>query len=300
MDYSAEGFVTADDGTRLFYGVQGEGETVALVDGLGCDGFAWKYLQPHLAETHRVVHTHFRGHGRSGTPRDKTRVGIPILASDLRRVLDHLGIAKAVVLGHSIGTQVALELYRLAPERVRALGLICGSAGRVTHTFHGTDILHQILPGLIERAERSPSLTRALWGRVPTRLAFRLARLGREVDALSIRAEDFARYWDHVALMDPDLFLHLLRCAGEHSAEDLLSSIRVPTLVLAAERDTFTPPELAKRMADAIPHCRHVLLPGASHAAPVEQPVTIQRILRAFLDELDEREGVGTRPSSLS
>ena len=38
---------------------------IVLSDGIGCDGFAWKYLQPHLAKTHRVLHWHYRAHGRS-------------------------------------------------------------------------------------------------------------------------------------------------------------------------------------------------------------------------------------------
>ena len=53
--------------------------------------------------------------------------------------------------------------------------------------------------------------------------------------------------------MDPDVFLAMLRLAGEHSAEDLLPKIQAPVLVLAAERDTFPPADLAEKMAQAIP-----------------------------------------------
>ncbi len=287
MIYDDRGFAVAEDGTRLFFGVRGSSDgdkpVIVLNDGIGCDGFAWKYLQPDLAEDHRVVHWHYRGHGRSGPPVDRARVDIPALARDLRSVMDRLEVEKAVLFGHSMGTQVALEMLRLAPDRVSGLVLLCGSYGRVTETFHGTDVLKNVLPALIEQVQRHQGLARALWGRIPPALAFRAARMSREVDALNIREEDFRPYWEHINIIDPDIFLPMLRLAGEHSAEDVLATIRVPTLVIAAERDTFTPPELAQSMADRIPGSALMIVIGASHAAPIEQPNTILARIREFL-----------------
>ena len=63
MQYDERGFTTAADGTRLFYGVRGSGPGLVLLDGIGCDGWAWTPIQPHLALRNRVVHVHYRGHG---------------------------------------------------------------------------------------------------------------------------------------------------------------------------------------------------------------------------------------------
>ncbi len=280
--YDREGFAAGPDGTRLFYGIR-ESEsgtasepTFALLDGIGCDGFAWKYLQPHLAEEHRVLHWHYRGHGRSGLPVDPARIDIPAHARDLIAVLDAAEIERAVLVGHSMGTQVALETCRLAPERVSGLLLLCGSYGKITTTFHGGDLLKQVLPAIIELVERNPGVARALWGRIPPRVAFRIARLAREDDALATREEDFRWYLEHFAAMEPQIFLSMLRLAGEHSAEDVLAHIEVPARVVAAGRDTFTPMRLAEHMAGAIPNAEFFLLRGASHAAPIEQPVAIE------------------------
>ena len=285
LRYEKQGFAKADDGTRLFWGVGGHGSTLVLNDGIGCDGFAWKYLQPEMAKDHRVVHWHYRGHGRSGLPSDQARIDVPALARDMYSVLDQLGDERAVLVGHSMGTQVALEAYRQAPERVKALILVCGSYGRVTETFHGSDVLKQVLPRIIENARRHEGLARALWGRIPAGLAFRLARMGGEVDGLAIREEDFRRYWDHVSLMAPGVFLPMLNLAGEHSAEDLLEHLEVPTLVIAAERDTFTPAEIAIDMSERIPGAELELIRGGSHAAPVEQPRRIWARIERFLRE---------------
>ena len=84
--------------------------------------------------------------------------------------------------------------------------------------------------------------------------------------------------------MDPDIFLRMLKLAGEHDAQALLPEVSVPTLIVAAERDTFTPMELAEEMARAIPLAEFEVVAGASHAAPVEQPDRIADCIEDFLD----------------
>lgn len=286
MQYDERGVTTAADGTRLFYGIRGQGPGLVLLDGIGCDGWAWTHIQPHLALRNRVVHCHFRGHGRSGRVLNRETATIETLTEDLVSVMSASGLSRAVVVAHSMGTQVALELYRRHPERVRALVLVCGSSGRITHTFHGNDLLHRLLPVLIEKVRKYEPITRALWGRLPPSLSYRVAGWLREVDGTSLRPEDFKLYVEHLSDIELDLYLTLLQAAGTHSAEDMLSEIRVPTLVIAAERDTFMPRDVVKDMAEKIPGAVYRELAGASHAAPSEQPNVINDYIDGFLARL--------------
>jgi len=185
-----------------------------------------------------------------------------------------------------MGTQVALELYRAYPERVRALVLVCGTHGRITHTFHGNDLLHRVLPILIQKVRRYEPIARALWARLPPALSYRVAGWLREIDGGALRVEDFRLYIEHLSDVELDLYLTMLQAAGHHSAEDLLPQIRVPTLVIAAERDTFTPRDFVKDMASRIPGAQYRELTGASHAAPIEQPQQINDYIDEFLSKL--------------
>lgn len=286
MQYDERGFTTAADGTRLFYGVRGAGPGLVLLDGIGCDGWAWTYIQPHLALRQRVVHCHYRGHGRSGRVLNLSSATIDTLSDDVLRVLDATGLPRTVVVAHSMGTQVALELYRHHPERVRALVLVCGSHGRITHTFHGNDLLHRALPTLLANVRKYEAIARALWGRLPPALSYRVAGWLREIDGAALKPEDFKLYVEHLSDIELDLYLTMLQYAGEHSAEDLLPNIRVPTLVIAAERDTFTPRDVVKDMADHIPGAIYRELAGASHAAPSEQPQQINEYIDDLLAKL--------------
>jgi pimeloyl-ACP methyl ester carboxylesterase len=282
----SDGFVEASDGTRIFYRTAGHGSAVVLCDGILCEGFVWKYLRPRLAEDHRVIHWNYRGHGRSGLPRDTTRIAIADHASDLWSVLDALGIERATLAGHSMGTQVCLEAYRQHPERTDALMLVCGTYGRVTRTFHGTDALSRLLPLVIEFATQHPRLLRALVSRTPANLALRIARLSREIDPIRTRAEDMLPYFEHMSAMDPGLYLRMLDAAGRHSAEDLLRRVHVPTLVIAGERDTFTPSRLAEQMARQIEGAQFEMIAEGSHSCPIEQPDLVNRRVARFLDEI--------------
>lgn len=296
MDYDERGFAASSDGTRLFYGVAGPRRVdrpsgsrafdLLLLDGIGCDGWAWEHIQPELSRNHRVVHTHYRGHGRSGPPSDPARIDVPALAEDAIAVMDGARIDGVVLIGHSMGTQVALEVYRRVPERVRALVLICGSYGRITHTFHGNDALHRWLPTLIENVSKHRGIARALWGRLPPMLAFRIGSWIGEIDGSALPAEDFRKYVEHLSDIDLDVYLQMLQLAGEHSAEDLLDQIRVPTLVISAEKDTFTPLDVVRPLADRIEGAQYIELIGASHAAPIERAGAINEYVSAFLDRL--------------
>lgn len=282
MQYDARGFASARDGTRLFYGTRGDGPGLLLIDGIGCDGWAWNYIQPHLSETHRVLHGHYRGHGRSGPLVDPTARDIVTLAHDAVSVMDAAQLPRAVIVGHSMGTQVALEMFRHHRQRVDALILICGSYGKVTHTFHGNDFLHRVLPKLIDAVHRHPVLARALWGRLPAAFAHRVAGWLGEIDGPAVDLEDFRKYVEHLSKVELHLYLTMLQEAGEHTAEDMLESIDVPTLAIASEKDTFTPVEVMRVLAERIPNCGYVELAGASHAGPLERPALINDAMDEF------------------
>nr|PZN19439.1 MAG: alpha/beta hydrolase [Pseudomonadota bacterium] len=243
----------------------------------------YKYLWEDLSHVVRVAHWNYRGHGRSALPADPERITVLDHARDLDAVRRHLGDPPVVLVGHSFGTQVVLEAYRLRPEKVVALVLLCGSFGRVTYTFKGSDMLAGVLPRLIAFAEQHKKLARAVWSRLPVRFGLELARLTGDVNLAAVRPEDLEPYFRHAAHVDFEMFLRMLREAGEHSAEDLLGEVRVPALVIAGERDSFTPAEVSEVMARLLPRGEFELVPGGTHALPLEERERVRQSISSFL-----------------
>jgi pimeloyl-ACP methyl ester carboxylesterase len=280
-------FAAGRDGTRIHVR-QRRGPspvTAILSDGIACDGFIWKYLWDDLASSVSVAHWNYRGHGRSGSPADPAAIELVDHAHDLDAVRRTVGDPEVVLFGHSMGCQVVLENYRLRREKVRGIVLVCGSSGRITHTFKGTNVLAQLLPRFIERVDTYQEIARAIWSRVPPEIAVQVALVTGEVDKATITPADLMPYMKHMVDIDLPMFLRMLRSAGEHSALDLLPQIDVPALVIAGDRDTFTPPRYAEEMAALLPRSELLMVPGGTHVVPLERKDLVAQKVESFLRE---------------
>lgn len=273
------------DRTAIHATTEGDGPyDILLCDGIGCDGYIWRYLRPHLRTRARVVHPHIRGHGKSGVPEDLTVVGIPDIAQDFRRVLDAVGSERVVVMGHSMGVQVALETWHQDPARVVGLVLLCGSYGHPASTFRDGPSMRYLLPLLRAGARAGGRTLRRLWRvATPTRMSSLLAQL-TELHPDFLRPHDLELYLGHLAEMDPQVFFEMLAGAEAHTASPYLTHIDVPTLIVAGEHDRFTPAWLSTEMARRIPTSEFLCVRDGTHASPVEQPTEINLRIERFLD----------------
>jgi pimeloyl-ACP methyl ester carboxylesterase len=285
--FEAASFVTSHDGTRLFTHsteIHRTQDTRAFFcDGIGCDGFIWKHLWAPVLANMPITHWNYRGHGRSSQPRDVSKIEIEDHARDLQMVRESMGDPPCVLIGHSMGVQVALETYRLFPARIKALVLICGSYGKVTQTVRGVPILEMILPSLLRFVDKYPEIVRAVWTRVPHEMALKLALKMGDLDQDNPRIEDVIPYMTHMTTVDLGMFFRMLKAAGDHTAEPMLGDVKVPVLIVAAERDTFTPVWLSESMRQKLPESEYFMVPGGSHAAAVERPELVNDVILTFL-----------------
>lgn len=292
MDHYTEKMVKSFDGTGIWYRSIGTGEpALVLCDGVGCDGYVWKYLIPHLENTYRIVHYNYRGHGKSQPPEDPENLGIEECAEDLKCVLDDAGVDRpAVLAGHSMGVQVILEFYHRYPERVHALIPITGSYGKAIDHVHNSGLAKQVLPLAKYAATNFAPVIKEFWRRVVhSDFAF-LYACRFEINADLIKREDFFPYLEHLSRMDPVIFTRTLEGAARHTAEPYLPEIKIPTLIVAGEADKFTPYWLSRRMHTMIPNSQLLTLPMGSHTGPIELPELTNLRIEKFLKEVSEKD----------
>jgi pimeloyl-ACP methyl ester carboxylesterase len=285
--YFHQGLHETTDGAPLWFESRGEpgGVPVVLNDGLGCDGFIWRYLWEPLTSKRRVLHWNYRGHGRSGVPQDDTRIGMEYITDDLARLMDAQKLESAVLFGHSMGVQVCLEFHRRHRSRVKGLVLLCGSYGTPLDTWHDHTLLRVAFPYLKRVVEKSPELAGRLMKRVlSTQLAVEFG-IRTELNPALMKPNDFAPYMEHLAKMNPLYFVRTLDSLKDHSAWDHLPYVDVPTLVVGGEGDRFTPVWLSQRMAEFIPGSEYVYVPGGTHTAPLERPGLVNAAIDRFLRE---------------
>jgi pimeloyl-ACP methyl ester carboxylesterase len=119
----AEDFFFNSAGVRIHYTVEGKGEPVVLIHGWGTD-IEWTWGEPGiikgLADHYQVIAIDNRGHGRSDKPHDPQQYGMNMV-SDVIRLLDHLKIQQAHIVGYSMGGRITSVLLADHPERIRTV-----------------------------------------------------------------------------------------------------------------------------------------------------------------------------------
>jgi pimeloyl-ACP methyl ester carboxylesterase len=293
-------FLPARDGTQLFVESWHEPDAkktaLVLCDGLGCDGYIWRYITGRFRHERPILHPHYRGHGRSRVPREIDTVRVSTLVDDLELVLDAAGVEKAIFLGHSMGIQVLLEAHRRLSHRVAGLVLLCGSYEHPVKTWHSDQrreapqtvenrLMQRVFPHLAQAFLQYPEMCQRLWSKVvPTRMSFDFA-VHFELNKARVLARDFMPYLHHLGSMDMRVFARLASDLATHSARDVLTDIRAPTLIVGGGRDTFAPLWLSEDMHRAVRGSELLPVIDGSHVTPIEHPELLELRLEKFFAE---------------
>lgn len=294
--FAKEARVRVDDGTSIAYTFRNPtGRSIPLLfaNGWSCSDAYWGKLVPDLeARGHPCLIPDTRGHGASGLPRAPGRgaknlsladVSIPRVARDLVAVLDDAGVDRAVVIGHSMGTQTALEVYRQIPDRVAGLALLAGTFENPTKTFYGSGIGDRLFPIGAALMRLLPEVLDPIWWTIgPANVGHFGARLAKAAGP-GCSAEDLHPYLLHLKSTDPAVMVLSAAAMRAHSAADLLAKVEAPTLVIAAGSDVFTPSRCSEAMHHRMVGSELVTFPLAGHTLPVEEPGAIADHLDDFI-----------------
>lgn len=242
------------NGARIYYEVAGSGAPMLLIHGYPLSSDLYRDQRSELSKRYQVITPDLRGFGKSTAPDDDA--SLSVYAKDMLGLMDKLGIQKAIIGGHSMGGMTVIEMYKQAPERFSGMILIDTAA----------------IPAPIANAE---------WWKG-------FAEQGREKGVASI-----------VPLLVPNMLTgkarmnnmplvtymeNMIKAAsvngvvggGKALAErpdntGVLSTIRVPTLIIVGVEDTLTPMAIAKSMNQAIPNSKLEIIDGGSHAVIIEE-----------------------------
>jgi len=237
---------------------------LVLIHGAGEDARIWDRQVAALGRAHRVLAVDLPGRN--------TRLCDPPFdfhsdnAADVAAQMDAAGIARAVVVGHSMGGAVALTLALDHADRVRGLVLVVTGARLKMH------------PDFLEKArQRAEDPTAAGGPPVPLE---RTVAPGTPADTLAWLAER--------GMTAPAATIYAdFRANNAFDAMERLGAIAAPTLVIGAAEDRMAPPKFSEFLAARIPGAQLVILAGAGHYPQIEQERRFNQALSEFLARLD-------------
>ena len=288
--FVSQGYFRTRDGVRLYYSVEGpkDAPLALFCYGLVCSKLQWKYQWAEFRKTHRAVYLDYRGHGQSDKPEDPSTVTIEACARDLLDLLDELGAKDAIVLGHSLGVNIILDLYRLAPDRVRGLVLANGTPKDPFETMFHHNFLQVAFPVVHQVQKLFPDVLQKIWrsqGTNPINQQF-VALAG--FNPKYAKREDINEYLRLTSTVDLDIFLSLLDDFMKTDATHWLHEVKAPTLVLAGEKDLITPPLNQRIFAELIPGAEFHLIKEGSHCPQMEKPELVNTILANFFRRVEK------------
>jgi pimeloyl-ACP methyl ester carboxylesterase len=269
MDPSADlrpGRVTLASGITLSYAERGDkaGVPLILLHGYSDSWRSYQPLMDALPATVRAIAVSLRGHGDSDKPR--TPCDAPVMATDLMEFVDRLGIARAVIAGHSMGSLVAQRFAATAPQRT--LGLVLLGAFRTLRGNPEVEALWREVCALADPVD--PAFVGA----------FQQSTLAQPVPP---------DYFEMVVGKSLKLPAHAWRSALRGQIdEDLgtLPRIQAPALILWGDKDSICDRAGQQALQASIPHARHVTYAGAGHALHWEEPARAASDIAAFIETL--------------
>jgi pimeloyl-ACP methyl ester carboxylesterase len=227
------------DGIEIAYWDEGQGEPILLIHGFASNAATnWRdtrWISFLASHGYRVISFDNRGHGASAKLYDPSHYSGPAMAEDARRLLDHLGIARADVIGYSMGARLAAFLALAHPERVRSAVF----AGLGANMMHGVGPPEPISEAL---------------------LADDVSGIQNE------HARGFRIFADQTK-SDRGALAACIRASRDRIPGSELAKLSVPVLVVAGTADTISGP--AQPLADAIPGAIALDLPGRDHMKAV-------------------------------
>jgi pimeloyl-ACP methyl ester carboxylesterase len=229
----------SSDGVEIAYSVEGDGDPILLIHGFASNSQTnWRDTRwiKFLADNgFRVIAVDNRGHGASQKLYDPEDYTGPLMAEDARRLLDHLGIPRADVMGYSMGARVSAFMALAHPERVRSAIF----AGLGANMIHGVGDPAPVAAALL--TEDPSGITD------PNARAFRIFADQTKSDRRALAA--------------------CIMASRDRIPGSELGALRMPVLVAVGTEDTIAGP--ARPLADAIPGAQELNIPGRDHMKAV-------------------------------
>jgi pimeloyl-ACP methyl ester carboxylesterase len=261
------------NGVEIHYHLQGKGIPIVFLHPPCIASRVFTYIRNDLSQDHKTLLFDFRGHGRSGST--QSPITIPLLAEDVRQLLDKLNISKAYLCAYSLGTMVGLQALLTYPDRFMG-GILLGGVAEIS--------------GWKTRAK----LKAGIWaGKLKAR------------DLISIpitwvnanNRETFKRLRGETKTGDVGKWREFMISGLNYSVTSRLKDIRQPVLLLCGERDTEFKGYM-EALQRGLPNESSAYIPGVKHTLPIYGAGSVGELIRGWLiaqREQEKSKGAGIR-----
>lgn len=253
---------------KIYYRQSDKGDNqsapIILIHGAGGTHLHWP-AQIRRLPGHRVFALDLPGHGKS---EGRGNQSIDSYYQSIVTWMDSIHMFQGVIVGHSMGSAIALTMAIRNPERVIALGLI-GSGARL-----------RVTPKILENSASSTTFSIAIKTIIGSAFSPQTDARLKELVAQKMHS------------VRPSVLYADFQACNEFDMMERISQIRVPTLVICGQEDLLTPPRFSQYLSDQIPRAQVRFIADAGHMVMLEQPQHVANALSDFFSSLTFTPGL--------
>lgn len=254
--------------------------------GLVCSNHHWKFQTNYFDEKDYQILIHdYRGHFQSTGAHDLNKITFQQMAKDVADLCEYLGIKKAVMLGHSMGVNITLQLAKDFPQLVTGMVLISGTFINVKDVMFDSNLMEFIAPIAALGLEKYPEIFKKVWSSGGMNPVIREIIHSTGFNRGKVSKEFIEIYLNRVGQLGADVFFQLFNEMTKQNVIGSLEQMKIPALVMGGHKDNVIPNHLQRTLASLLPKSETYFMKDGSHVPQADYPEMVNERIDLFLQQ---------------
>lgn len=261
---------------------QSEKPVVLFLNGLSCKEQHYEKMIPVFHENNfPLIINDYRGHFRSSKmPND--RISIESISSDIVSLIKKHKLKDVVLIGHSMGANIAVQVALKTPQSIGRIVLIGGPASEVSDSMFHSNALEFILPITKKLEAFTPFAQKFLWKKVDSMTVSKIVHiLGFNTE--KVQESYVQRYLHDLTQVNPETFNKLIKELISQNYLPKLAMIHAPTLIIGGSDDHIVTPKQYALFTSAMSNAAYVRIDKGSHVPQIEFPELVNKKILDFM-----------------
>lgn len=254
--------------------------------GLVCSNHHWKYQIEHFDNKgFQIVLHDYRGHFQSSGSQDLEKITFQQMAKDINDLCSFLKIEKAIMLGHSMGVNICLQLAKDYPDLVSEMVLISGTFMPVKDIMFDTNIMEFLTPLAMAGLEKYPEFMKKIWSTGGVNPLVKEIIHTTGFNRQKVSKEFIEIYLNRMGQLGVDMFFQLFKEMTRQNITSSLGQMKIPTLIMGGHNDNVIPNHLQRTLASLIPNSETYFLKTGSHVPQADFPELLNERIELFIEQ---------------
>lgn len=254
--------------------------------GLVCSNHHWKYQVDFFdRKGYQMIIHDYRGHFQSTGSKNVSSITFANIAKDIAGLCDYLGVKKALMLGHSMGVNVCLELAKSYPDLVAGQVLISGTFVNVKDVMFDSNIMEFLAPLAELGLEKYPEAFNKIWTTTGMNPVVREIVHATGFNRMKVSQDFIEIYLNRVGQLGAEIFFQLYNEMTKQNITSSLEGMKMPSLVIGGQKDNVIPNHIQRTLASLLGNSEMYFLKEGSHVPQADYPDMINERIELFIQQ---------------